>query len=354
MSTRKSSNEPGFIRPAIIFGVVLLGSVGVGLLALSDRAKDDAKQQARAQAMERARAAAARPAPAPAAAPAPEIEATEPETTAPAVAAPPAEPLPAPTYAEAEAAYLARDWTQAADLFTRYCEDRPTNPWGHYMRGLSLRWTGDVDGSEAAFLACLEIDPDHVKSLVNLARVRLDAERGVEAEEAARRAVEAAAESVDAHRVLARALHTQGRRLEALETYDAALALDPADAWSLNNRGLLLIEEERFEEAANALLAATTADGSQATFHNNLGVALERLGRTADARDAYLAAVERDDSYEKARVSLARVEPLVPNETAEVYAETDEAPTSPAADEGETVAVLNAEAPEFGPAEEPR
>jgi Flp pilus assembly protein TadD len=81
--------------------------------------------------------------------------------------------------------------------------------------------------------------------------------------------------------------------------------------WSLNNRGLLLLEEERFDEAADALLAAVRADDSQATFHNNLGAALERLGRLADARDAYAAALERDGEYGKAEVSLARVEPLV-------------------------------------------
>ncbi|MBZ0269687.1 tetratricopeptide repeat protein, partial [bacterium] len=196
----------------------------------------------------------------------------------------------------------------AATLFGRYTDGKPNNPWGHTMHGLALRRTGDLAAAESAFLAALAIDPDHVKSLVNLGRVRLDDGRAVEAEDVAGRAVAIDPENVDAQRTLARALHTQGRRDEALAVYDTALSIDADDAWSLNNRGLILIEEERFAEAAETLTAACAADGALAVFHNNLGVALERTGRFADAEQAYAAALAIDSGYGKAAVSLARVE----------------------------------------------
>ncbi|MGH7465212.1 MAG: hypothetical protein ACREK1_08545, partial [Longimicrobiales bacterium] len=43
-------------------------------------------------------------------------------------------------------------------------------------------------------------------------------------------------------------------------------------------------------------------------FQNNLGVALERIGELAGARLAFAAAVEADSTYQKAVLSLERVQ----------------------------------------------
>ena len=151
---------------------------------------------------------------------------------------------------------------------------------------------------------------DHAKALVNLARVRLDLERPADAVEPVEHAVELDAESVAARRVLARTYHSQGRREAAEESYLAALALDSDDAWSLNNLGLLRIEEERFEEAIAPLERACAVDAGQARFFNNLGVARERTRRYRAAEQAYTRAMSLDPSSAKAEVSLARIAPL--------------------------------------------
>lgn len=314
-------NEPSLARAGILFGVVILASLGIGI-ALSG-SDDDAKQSAARSAD--AKNVSARTAPASSTsrtASANRVPVSSAETPVAVVAASgPVETAAAPaaevtvargpvTYAEAEAAFLAKQWDDAADLFRRYTEQKASNPWGHYMSGLAYRQTGDVSAAEAAFLACLAIDPDHIKSHVNLARVYLDDGRFDEAAESAQRAVQVDAENVDAHRVLARALHSSGRTEAALDEYAAALAIDPKDVWSLNNRGLILIEAGRFEESVEPLQAACALDGTQAVFHNNLGVALERTERFRGAEAAYAAAVALDSGYEKAAVSLARVAQL--------------------------------------------
>lgn len=315
---KTTSKDPGLKRPLIAVGAVLAASLVIGVMLAGHDDKPEPKK--RAEALQRGAAGKAVPAVAVPAKRTAETKAepfastTGDEVIAKAIAKPepkkagettPAEPV---TYRDAEAAFLGGDYALAAAMFTDYTTDHPGNAWGQYMLGLSQRRAGDLAASESAFLAALAIDPDHVKSLVNLGRVRLDDGRAVEAEEVAGRAVAIDPENGDAQRTLARALHTQGRRVEALAAYDAALSIDPSDAWSLNNKGLLLIEEERFAEAAETLTAACAADDTRAVFHNNLGVALERTGRFADAEKEYAAALAIDAGYGKAAVSLARVE----------------------------------------------
>jgi Flp pilus assembly protein TadD len=244
------------------------------------------------------------------------------EAVKPAVAGAPAEIVPAVVestpvespepvrYVDAETAFLGKNWEEATELFCRFTEENPEHLWGQYLHGLSLRRTARLDEAEAAFVAALEISPEHGKSLVNLGRVLLDADRAADALVRLEKACELQPESVDAQRVRGRALHSLDRRAEALEAYAAALAVDENDVWSLNNSGLIHIEEERFEDARGPLGQACAADAGVATFWNNYGVALERSGEIVAARKAYAEAVALDPEHEKAARSLARVEAL--------------------------------------------
>ncbi|HEY8468317.1 MAG TPA: tetratricopeptide repeat protein [Longimicrobiales bacterium] len=74
---------------------------------------------------------------------------------------------------------------------------------------------------------------------------------------------------------------------------------------------LLMIREGRYEEALPPLARATELRPDVARFQNNLGIALERTGHLVEAAQAFRAALEADPGYEKARVSLERVEARV-------------------------------------------
>jgi Tfp pilus assembly protein PilF len=149
---------------------------------------------------------------------------------------------------------------------------------------------------------------------VNLTRVLLDANRPSDALPVAKHAVEVSPDSGAAHRVLGRVWHTLGSTVEALVAYGRATEIDSTDAWAWNNAGLLLIEGERFDEAVREL-ANACQHGAEAVFFNNYGVALERTGRYGEAAEAYARAAGDGNGSEKARLSLARVQPLVGTET---------------------------------------
>jgi Flp pilus assembly protein TadD len=118
------------------------------------------------------------------------------------------------------------------------------------------------------------------------------------------------AESNAAYRVKGRALHEAGRREEAVAAYRKALTINTEDAWSMNNLALVLIDEEKFDEALSASARAVELRDDVAVFYNNLGISLERTGHFRAAEDAYRSATNIDEAYEKASVNLVRVEIL--------------------------------------------
>jgi len=217
---------------------------------------------------------------------------------------------PATIYQDGEAAYFARAFDEAADVFTLYTERMPENAWGHSMLGLSLWKDGDPEAAASALARAIEIKPDHVKSLVNLARVNLQLGRPNAALATIEQAIDLDPAYPDGYRVLGRVYHELDRRDEAVNAYHQALSLTADDAWSLNNLGLVLLESDRADEALAPLARAIAIDADQAVFRNNLGMALERTGHTAQAVEAYTAAVDLA-GHAKAEISLARVEAVI-------------------------------------------
>lgn len=233
--------------------------------------------------------------------------ATGPTALDPSQVASTPEPPREVTYEEAEKAYLDRDYAKAVQLFTRYTENKNTNPWGFYMLGLSAWKAGDPSCAETAFEQALALDSLHVKSYLNLSRVLLDTHRPGDALEKIDRALALEPTSNDAYRLKGRALRQQGELDDAIAAYQHALALDNEDAWSMNNLALILIESKQFDKALPPLARAVEIDAEVPIFWNNLGMALEGMGRFRAAQEAYQAALDNDASYFKASMNVTRV-----------------------------------------------
>ena len=212
------------------------------------------------------------------------------------------------SYADAESTFRTKDYGTAAEMFEVYTKSHEKNAWGFYMLGMSAWRSGQLDRAKAAFDDALELDPKHVKSLVNVSRVLLESDRPADAEQYLARAIEIDPASADVYRVMGRTQALLGNVEDALEAYRTALAIEPEDSWSMNNMGLVLIQQGRYEEALRPLARATQLSDGVAVFENNLGIALERTGHYGAAAEAFRAALAADSGYTKAAASLARVE----------------------------------------------
>jgi tetratricopeptide (TPR) repeat protein len=221
------------------------------------------------------------------------------------------------SFADGEAAFQAGKYGDATAIFARYIEQRPKNPWGHYMLGLSAWKKGDAMEAEKAFENALAIDPSHVKTLLNESRLFIEQKRHDEAIDRLTRAAEAEPESMVVYRLLGRTYQAKGETDEAMKAYARAIEINDLDAWSMNNLGLLLLDTQQFDEAVTWFTKAVDVRPSVPSFHNNLGMALEHTGRFRAAATAYSDALAADPSYAKAKKNLARVEKVRTVEGAE-------------------------------------
>ena len=219
------------------------------------------------------------------------------------------------TFGDAQAAYNKRHYREATESFDSYVQTHPKNAFGLYMLGLSAWKSGDLVRARDAFERSLALDSTNVKTLLNLGRVLLDQGKPTEALERINAAVELDSGSADVRRMMARVQSTLGQRDSAEASYRVALSIDPTDGWSMNNLGLLLIDQGRYEEALPPLARAVELRPDAPAFANNLGVALERTGHPAAAAEAYRAALKADSTYSKASRSLARVEAITGDST---------------------------------------
>jgi tetratricopeptide (TPR) repeat protein len=214
----------------------------------------------------------------------------------------------AASFADGEAAFRAKNYKEATAIFEAYVDRKPGNGWGYYMLGLSAWKSGDFPKAEKAFGQALSIDPQHVKSLVNSARLFIDQKRPDDAIERLTRATEIDPESAEVYRLLAHTYRDQGKTDEAIEAYRRVIDLNERDTWSMNSLGLLLLETKRADEALPLLTQAVELRQHVAEFRNNLGMALEQTGNLQAAVQAYRDALLVDPRYEAAKQNLARVE----------------------------------------------
>lgn len=228
-------------------------------------------------------------------------------TTTPVKAAPAA----AVSYDDAEAVFREGRYAEAADLFQSYADRKPENAFAQYMLGMSAWRAGDLHRAEQAFDRALELDPAHLKSLLNSSRVLLDLGRPTEALDRIQLAVEQDTVSAEGLRLLGRAWALLNEPDRAIEAYRSALIREPDDYWSMNNLGLIYLEQGQPEQALAPLARAAELRPSAPVFQNNLGIALERIGQPAAAARAFEAALRADSTYGKASVSLERVQPLI-------------------------------------------
>jgi Flp pilus assembly protein TadD len=228
---------------------------------------------------------------------------------------------------EGLALFQERDYPGAAFKFRIASLGGSENPDVHYLLGLSLWRSGELESAEQSLTRASSLDASSIRTWTNLARVRLERDDPTGAIRAIDNALLIDTSSADALHQKGRALIRVGRGKDALTILEEAHASDPGNGYIGNTLGYLLIQMDRPEEALPFLEEARAILPEVAYVRNNLGVAYERVGRLERAIEEYRASVEEGDPEGKASASIARLEPVVRRIIADR-----------GSDEGETVA----------------
>ena len=173
-------------------------------------------------------------------------------------------------------------------------ESRPNTPVVQYLSGLLARLDRDWDGARRALRAALELDPDHVQSLLVLADTQLETGAFSQAEELLTRCLAVAPDFFPAQKLLGAARLALGRPQEALDLLQPLEARAPSDPQLLHLLGTALSQRGELQ-AANRYLSRA-AELTPDPFRLRSKVALNHLiSGDPDAALAELDSAETDN-----------------------------------------------------------
>ena len=107
-----------------------------------------------------------------------------------------------------------------------------------------------------------------------------------------------------AYNILGVLLKNQQRYEEAEQAYRQAIELDPNYAKAYYNLGILLDDQQRYDEAEQVFRQTIELDPEYAWAYNHLGILLADQQRDAEAEQAYRQAIEHDPDDAKAYYNL--------------------------------------------------
>ena len=156
-----------------------------------------------------------------------------------------------------------------------------------FVGGLHLLQENNLEGAEAQFVRSLEILPDRVSTLNNLAGVKIKLQKFAEAEALARKAIALDEQSPEAWSNLGIVLAKTDRLEKALQAYDRALAGNATFIRGWQGRAETLLELKRYDEVLEACAQALRLDQNQPGVLHSQSLALKGLERMDEARKVY-------------------------------------------------------------------
>ncbi|MBI3987467.1 MAG: tetratricopeptide repeat protein [Lentisphaerae bacterium] len=145
----------------------------------------------------------------------------------------------------------------------------------------------------------------HGEHLLERARFFFEHKKYPRAEAELSRALVADPNCADAHALLARCQHGQGRHQEAYDTMCRAVSLSPEWDWGHYFLAVMLTNLERLEPAETEIREALRLDPNDATYDAFLSYILRRKKKPREALTAAEAALQKDPQNVYAHIQMA-------------------------------------------------
>jgi predicted O-linked N-acetylglucosamine transferase (SPINDLY family) len=197
------------------------------------------------------------------------------------------------------------DCATARGLLLRCCGIAPQRADVWDTLGLALRGTAETALAESAFAKAQELAPE----MLDYALHRLAAATAAGTEEALLARLDVATQTDPLNAVLLTTrgilLEQLGRRGEAADALEAAVALAPEAPLPAYVLGEVLARSNRLDDAEAALRRAAELDPDNAELRNTRATVLFRMHRHTEAHDELIALIARDGEHVNALCNLA-------------------------------------------------
>jgi tetratricopeptide (TPR) repeat protein len=171
--------------------------------------------------------------------------------------------------------------------------DQTTEPAGHpsaaqlLQQGLFHHQRGELGPAMDNYTRVLRNDPHNADALYYVAVVACQEDQLDQGIALARRALEFGPPQARVHNLLGKALERQGEHLEAVKSFDAAIAIDAKFAEAHGNRAAILADAGLADEALKGFDRALALDPKAVADWINRGALLQQLGRQQEALESY-------------------------------------------------------------------
>jgi Flp pilus assembly protein TadD len=162
------------------------------------------------------------------------------------------------------------------------------------------------------FNRCIEIKKNKVDAYIDLALLLIELKRYAEADNTARRGLEAE-KSPALHYIMGIASLKRGNFWKAKEMFEKANSLNPELYYSYNALGITLMGLNKFSEANTAFSAAYAIKPQSMEIINNLGMSYEKLGKNKEAYEYFKKALSLDEKNSVAAANFERIKAKVKN-----------------------------------------
>jgi tetratricopeptide (TPR) repeat protein len=153
-----------------------------------------------------------------------------------------------------------------------------------YLAGMAVLQAGDAPAAASFLQEALRLEPDHAPTLMALGRALNRRQLYSEAKPHLLRGLSLTPNSVEAVAALAEAEAGLGELKDAEEHARRAVAQAPDDPAANMAIAMVLMKQEKFTEARDALLKVAAATPSSSMVHEQLSLAYERLSDPVSAQ----------------------------------------------------------------------
>lgn len=173
-----------------------------------------------------------------------------------------------------------------------------------FLFGEAQLQASDWANAEESLRRCLKLNPDFDQAMSALARALHQQNKDDEARQWVDKALQINPKNLKAwYQKGWMSLGSDPRA--AMDAFEQALAIQPAFAMAHRDMGILLLQQQRFPEAASHLEKAADLGLGQPKLYNFLGIAYSHTSRYSAAVGVYKKALAKEPGYAEAHLNLS-------------------------------------------------